>query len=227
MAYDSEMNKVSDTWSRMRKTDVEELALYTMKSFVFHPTTPDLKVSHIIKDALFACSETDKFLFISDLGIRPTKAICHFHEDFAPFMTTPVLPMDLRPLLTSTILPNHLKVGFYTLKDVVKELNSRWLTEAEMAAWMRWWTASFGIQGIMKEQHKQWQNELLKVGKTHSGGKEVRLSSITKFIDGQMLRVRRPDDPLPEDTIPPALIQGLSPHAIPDTFGWQEMSIAH
>ncbi|KAG1813853.1 uncharacterized protein BJ212DRAFT_1364045 [Suillus subaureus] len=232
VAYESEMNKVKDLWPTLQKQDAEQLAsctqlaLYTMKSFVFHPSTPDPKVSQIIKDAFYACSTTDKFPFISDQGIRYTKDIRLYHHHFAQFMRTPVFPVELRPISTSMALPEHLRIGPYTFKDVVKELDSRWLSESEMAACLRWWGTSFGSQGPLDEQHRKWRNELLKAGRTHSGGKEVRLSSISKFIDGRMLSVRRSDDPLPDDTIPPVLIQSLT-SCIPEAFGWQEMSIIH
>ncbi|KAG1747682.1 hypothetical protein EDB19DRAFT_1686202, partial [Suillus lakei] len=223
MAYDYEMNKVRDAWPTWQKTDAEPLAMYVMKSFVFHPSTPDSKVSGIIKDAFFACSTSDEFPFISDQGIQHTKDIRLSHEPLAAFMRSPVLP-KVHPILTSMTLPEHLGVGPYTLKDVVKELDSRWLSELEMAACLRWWSK---ISGNLGEQQKKWQNELLKVGKTHSRGKEIKLSSITQFIDGQMLRVLLPDDPLPNDTIPPALIQNLSSSSIPEAFGWQEMPVIH
>lgn len=227
MAYDSEMSKVKDAWPTLQKTDAEQLALYAMKSFVFHPSTPDPKVSRLIKDAFYTCSTIDRFPFISDQGIRYTKDIRLYHHHFAHFMTTPVFPVELRPILTSMTLPEPLRIGPYTFKDVVKELNSRWLSEAEMAACLRWWSTSFGSQGPLDEQQRKWRNELLKAGRTHSGGKEVRLSSISKFIDGRMLSVRRSDDPLPDDTIPPTLIQSLTSFTIPEAFGWQEMSIIH
>ncbi|KAG1747684.1 hypothetical protein EDB19DRAFT_1872895 [Suillus lakei] len=227
MAYDYEMNKVRDAWPTWQKTDAEPLAMYAIKSFVFHPSTPDPKVSRIIKDAFFTCSTSDKFPFICDQGIRHTKDIRLYHHHFAPFMRTPVFPVELRPILTSMTLPEHLRVGPYTFKDVVKELDSRWLSESEMAACLRWWSNSFGSQGPLDEQQRKWRNELLKAGRTHSGGKEVRLSSISKFIDGRMLGVRRPDDPLPDDTIPPPLIQSLSSSSIPEAFGWQEMPVIH
>ncbi|KAG2107835.1 hypothetical protein BD769DRAFT_1500283 [Suillus cothurnatus] len=227
VAYDSEMNKVKDAWPTLQTQDAEQLALYAMKSFVFHPSTPDPKVSQIIKDAFYNCSTTDKFPFISDQGIRYTKDIRLHNLQFAHFMKTPVFPAQLRPISISMALPEHLRIGTYTFKDVVKELDSRCLSESEMAACLRWWGTTFGSQGPLDEQHKKWRNELLKAGKTHSGGKDVRLSSISKFIDGRMLGVRRPDDPLPDDTIPPALIQGLTSYTIPEAFGWQEMSIIH
>ncbi|KAG1798994.1 uncharacterized protein HD556DRAFT_1440065 [Suillus plorans] len=227
IAYDSEMNKVKDAWSTPSKQNAEqlELALYAMKSFVFHPSTPDPKVSQIIKDAFYACSESDKFPFISDQGIRYTKDIRLYNHQFAHFMRTPVFPTELRPILTSMTLPKHLQIGPYTFRDVVKELDSRWLSESEMTACLRWWSTSLGSRSPLDEQQKRCRDELLKVGKTHSGGKEVRLSSISKFIDGRMLNIRRPDDPLPDDTIPPALIQMT--FWIPEVFGWKEMSIIH
>ncbi|KAG2141060.1 hypothetical protein DEU56DRAFT_797030 [Suillus clintonianus] len=229
MAYVFEMNKVRDAWSTSQKADPERLALalYAIKSFIFHPSTPDPKVSRIIKDAFFACSTTDKFPFISDQGIRHTKDIRIHHPHFAPFMRTPVLPVDQRPILALMTPPEHLWVGTYTFKDVVKELNSRCLSEAEMAACLRWWSTSFGNQGSVEEQQNKFRNELLKAGRTQSGGKEVRLSSISKFIDARMLNVRRVDDPLPDDTIPPALISSLNPYTITDAFGWKEMSVIH
>jgi hypothetical protein len=227
VAYDSEMSKVKDAWPTLQTQDAEQLALYAMKSFVFHPSTPDPKVSQIIKDAFYNCSTTDKFPFISDQGIRYTKDIRLHNLQFAHFMKTPVFPAQLRPISISMALPEHLRIGTYTFKDVVKELDSRCLSESEMAACLRWWGTAFGSQGPLDEQHKKWRSELLKAGRTHSGGKDVRLSSISKFIDGRMLGVRRPDDPLPEDTIPPALVQGLTSYTIPEAFGWQEMSIIH
>ncbi|KAG2358885.1 hypothetical protein BDR07DRAFT_1416380 [Suillus spraguei] len=213
VAYESEMSKVKDTWPTLEKSDAEKLkalALYTMKSFVFHPSTPDPKVSQMIKDAFYTCSTSDKFPFISDQGIQYTKDI-----------------LELRPILMSMTLPENLRIGPYSFKDVVKELGSRWLSEAEMTACLRWWSTSPRSQDLTDEQHEKWRNELLRVGKTYSGGKEVKLSSISKFIDSRMLSVRRFDDPFPDDTIPPTLIQGLNHFTIPDAFGWQEMSIIH
>ncbi|KAG2069450.1 hypothetical protein BDR04DRAFT_1101540 [Suillus decipiens] len=227
VAYESEMSKVKDAWPTLEKLDAEKLALYAMKSFVFHPSTPDPKVSQIIKDAFYTSSASDKFPFISDQGIQYTKDIRLYHPHFAPFMRTPVFPVELRYISASMTLPENLRIGTYTFKDVVKELDSRWLSESEMAACLRWWSNSFGSQVPLDEQHKKWRNELLKVGRTHSGGREVRLSSITKFVDGRMSSVRRLDDPLPDDTIPPALIQGLNSMTVPEAFGWQEMSIIH
>ncbi|KAG0706651.1 hypothetical protein DFH29DRAFT_995779 [Suillus ampliporus] len=149
LAYDSEMKKVCDAWPTLQTTDAEGLASYMMKSFMFHPSTPDSKVSTIIKEVFFTCSETDQFPFISDQGIRHTKDICHFHTEFANFMHTgPVLQEDQHDLLTSMKLPDHLRVVMYTFSDIVKELESRWLSEADMAALLRWWSASWGKDTI-------------------------------------------------------------------------------
>jgi hypothetical protein len=231
VAYDSEMNKVHNAWLTLGKTVATELALYTMKIFTFQPSTSDSKVSTIIKNAFFDCSKTKDFLFLSDKGVRHTKDIRQYHADFAPFMqNTPVLPVALKSEITSMIgsLPERLRVRPYAFKDVVKELESRFLTEAEMAACLRWWTNTFGNQGQLNEEHKKCRNELLKAGKALSGGNEIRLSAIQTFIDGRLLNVRNPDDPLPEDTIPPALIQGLNnPTRIQEALGWSEMPITH
>jgi hypothetical protein len=232
MAYDLEMNKIHNAWSTLGKTGAAtELALYTMKSFTFNHSTPDPKVSTFIKDAFFCCSTTNDFLLLSDQGIRPTKDIRHYHVDFAPFMqTTPVLQSALRAEITSMVgvLPEKLRVRPYSFKDVVNELKSRCLTEQEMAACLRWWTNTFGNQDTLTEELKKCRDELLKAGKADSGGKEIKLSVIKKFIEGRMLNARNSDDPLPEDTIPPALIQGLNnPNRIRDAFGWQEMPITH
>jgi hypothetical protein len=232
MAYDSEMNKIHNAWSTLEKAGAAtELALYTMKSFTFNHSTPDPKVSTFIKDAFFGCSTTNDFPLLSDQGIRPTKDIRQYHADFAPFMqTTPVLQSALRAEIISMVgvLPEKLRVRPYSFKDVVNELKSRCLTEQEMAACLRWWTNTFGNHDTLTEELKKCRDELLKAGKADSGGKEIKLSVIKKFIEGRMLNARNSDDPLPEDTIPPALIQGLNnPNRIRDAFGWQEMPITH
>lgn len=230
VAYDSEMNKVHNVWSTLGNTVARELALYTMKTFTFQPSTPDSKVSIIIRNAFFD-SKPKYFLFLSDKGVRHTKDIRQYHADFASFMrNTPVLPDALKSEIKSMIvsLPERLRVKPYTFKDVVKELESRCLPEAEMAACLRWWTNTFGNQGPLNEEHKKFRNELLNAGKALSGGNEIRLSDIQTFIDGRLLNVRNPDDPLPKDTIPPALIQGLNnPTRIQEALGWSEMPITH
>lgn len=226
VAYDSEMGKVKDAWPTMQKPDAEKLALYTIKSFFFHPSTPDPKVSRLIKDAFYACSTTDQFPFISDQGIRYTKDIRGYHPKFAPFMRNPILPVELRPVSTSMTLPERLRITTYAYKDVVKELASRELSEGEMTACLHWLSNQLRNEGLGEEQRKC-RNEIFKVGRTHTGGKEVRLSSISKFVGGRMLNFRRPDDPLPDDTIPPALIQGLDSYMILEYFEWQEMPITH
>ncbi|OAX38949.1 hypothetical protein K503DRAFT_865778 [Rhizopogon vinicolor AM-OR11-026] len=231
VAYDLEMSKIHDAWPKVGNAVATELALYTMKSFTFHPSTPDSKVSIIIKDAFFDSSRTHDFPLLSDKGIRHTKDIRIYHVDFAPFMqNTPILPVALRPEIAIMVgdLPEKLRVRPYTFNDVVRELESRCLSESEMAACLRWWTNTFGSHGPLSEDQKKRRNELLKAGKALSGGKQINLSVIKTFIEGRMLNVRNPDDPLPEDTIPPALIQGLNnPLRIREALGWQEMPIAH
>ncbi|KAG1724397.1 uncharacterized protein EDB91DRAFT_142270 [Suillus paluster] len=227
MAYDFEMREVRDAWSKLSKADAEALALYTMKSFVFHRTTPDSNVSHIIKDAFFACSTTKKILFISDQGIRPTKDIRRSHGDFDPFMRTPVVRKDLDPLLKSMQFPDCLKVKQYQLSDIAKELESLSLPEAVMVAFLRWWSTSCGRLDISPERRTEWRSKFLKVGRAEWQGKEVKLSSISKFIDKPMLDIRGQEDPLPGDAIPPALIRGVELSKISDTLGWEKMTIAH
>ncbi|OJA08565.1 hypothetical protein AZE42_03358 [Rhizopogon vesiculosus] len=231
VAYDSEMSRIHHAWPTVGSVVATELAMYTMKSFTFHLSTPDSKVSTIIKNAFFHSSETNNFPLLSDRGVRHTKDIRLYHVDFAPFMqNTPVLPVALRTEIEIMVkdLPEKLRVRPYTFNDVVRELESRCLTESEMAACLRWWTNTFGSHGPLSEDQKKRRNELLKAGKALSGGKEINLSVIKTFIEGRMLNVRNPDDPLPEDTIPPALIQGLNnPQRIREALGWQEMQIAH
>ncbi|OJA08568.1 hypothetical protein AZE42_03362 [Rhizopogon vesiculosus] len=226
------MSKIRDAWPTVESAVATELAKYTIKSFTFHPSTPDSKISTIIKDAFFHSSEKDDFPLLSDKGIRHTKDIRLYHGDFAPFMqNTPILPVELRKEIAIMVgdLPEKLRVRAYAFNDVVRELESRYLTESEMAACLRWWTNMFESQGrLSEEQKKEYRNKLLKAGKALSGGKQINLSVIKTFIEGRMLNVRRPDDPLPEDTIPPALIQGLNnPPRIREALGWQEMSITH
>jgi hypothetical protein len=232
MAYDLEMKKIDKEWSTLGKTGAgKNLALYTMKSFTFNPSTPDSKVSTFIKNAFFGCSYTTDFPLLSDKGIRPTKDIRRYDVDFAPFMqNTPVLESALRAEITSMVgvLPEKLQVKRYLYSDVVDELKSRWLTEQEMAACLRWCTKTFEKQVPLTEMLKMRRGELLRAGKALSGGKEIKLSVIQKYIEGPMLNARNPDDPLPEDTIPPALLQGLgNPYRLRDAFGWQEMPITH
>jgi len=225
MAYDSQMNFFPEEWSDA----VQEFALYAIKSFTFHQSTPDPTVSETIKDAFFRCS-TDDFPMISDHGIRYTKEIRLEHSDFAPFMrTTPVLPETVRLEISPMIkaLPDKLRVKPYTFQDVVTELNSRTLDEPEMVACLSWWTNTIGSQGAFKNVHRKFAVELLNVGKASCWGKEIKLGAIQTFIDDRMSSAFDSNVPLPEDTIPPPLIRGINSSRIQHTFDWKVMPIAH
>jgi len=143
---------------------------------------------------------------------------------------TPVLPDAIRDEILSMIesLPEKLRVRKYAFGDVVNELKSRCLTESEMMACLRWWTNTFGSRGPLNDQHRKYRDELLNAGRAVSGRKEIELRVIRKFVDGRTLKVLDREDPLPEDTIPPALIEGfVDSSRIHDALGWQEMPIAH
>ncbi|KIJ66568.1 hypothetical protein HYDPIDRAFT_26904 [Hydnomerulius pinastri MD-312] len=243
LVYESEMSRIAQQGAGPYGAvdglsdgkDVREAGLYTMRCFTFHSSTPDPKVSRLLNSAFFSCSTTEMLPIISSAGIRSSKDVRLYHAEFAPFMRgTPVLPDALAKPMSPFIqsLPAPYAVTMYTFRDVLAELNSRYLPETQMAACLRWWVMHFGSNsGIAPQKAKRYLKEFLAAGKAYRGqplttpSTIVELGAIRRFVDSHHLGPSlSADDPLPPDTIPFTFTRGLDSQQLRKTLEWEELT---
>lgn len=231
LIYERAMDSVRNAWpSGLDKARKE--GLFIMKSFTFHPSTPDPKVADLLRSAFFECSTGKAFPIVSNLGIRDSKDVRLPHPVFAPFMKQrPILDSALVPVHTTLVadLPKPYKVIAHRFGDVKEELQQRTFPEHEMIALVAWWVGLFSPG--MTDKGEKCKAELIPVAKFYPAsprgpGEFVRLMDIRKFVNtsgsGSYISA---DDPLPPDTIPIAFTNRLDPKAVRTSLGWEEMTI--
>jgi len=233
LVYEKEINMIWSAWPKDVPTNspaassFKEKASYAMRYFTFHPSTPDAKVSRILRDAFFGCSRSDRFPIMSNSGIRYTKDVRQPDQEFSSFMKRmpvllPTSPGDPHSLIDS--LPEAYQVRSYTFRDVVNELKGRTLQDDELTGLLRWWVSVYEEvpnRDIVLA-------ELTDAAKFHIGNPkhEVALSTISKFVDSNVwVPWLQSDDALPPDTIPLLFTRALEGKKIPLALGWEPMTV--
>ncbi|KAJ8595272.1 hypothetical protein M405DRAFT_807580 [Rhizopogon salebrosus TDB-379] len=197
-----------------------------MQYFTFNTSTPDGKVSKILEDIFFTCSESESFPILSNSGIRDTKDIRQPNASFSSFMKVmpvriPAAPGDPPSLID--ILPERYTVRTYTFEDVVSELRGRTLQDDEMVGLLRWWVDVYETV----TNHGKTLSELKEATKSYSGTpkREISLVNIFKFVDSNIMYPwLRPDDALPPDTIPLSFTRTLAQGKITPALSWKPMT---
>lgn len=235
LVYEKEIGNIWNTWPEGALTNSpsasssREKASYAMRYFTFNPSTPDGKVSKILQDAFFDCSNSDCFPIMSNSGIQYTKDVRQPNSDFSPFMKRmpvllPTSPGDPPSLIDS--LPCSYEVRFYSFRDVVNELQGRILQDDEMFGLLRWWITVY--EELEESKRDVVQPELMEAARLYIGNpkREVALSNIFKFVDPSIwLPWLSSDDALPPDTIPFSFTRNLDRKKVPLAFPWEQMTV--
>lgn len=233
LVYEKEIGNIRKSWPKGALTNStvaassREKASYAMRCFTFNPSTPDGKVSKILQNAFFNCSNSDCFPIISNYGIQNTKDVRQPNEDFTSFMKImpillPTSAGDPPSLIDS--LPEHYMVRMYSFRDVVNELEGRILQDDEMVGLLRWWVSVYDIV----PNRDNVQGELMEAAKLSIGKlkRQVTLSQISKFIDSSVwIPWLQSDDALPPDTIPFSFTRPLDRKQIPSALSWESMTV--
>jgi hypothetical protein len=233
LVYEREIKKIQSAWPEGALTDSQaaasskDEATYIMQYFTFNTSTPDAKVSKILKDVFFKCSESESFPILSNSGICDTRDVRRPNADFSRFMKVmpvliPAAPGDPPNLIAS--LPERYVVRTYKFEDVVSELRGRTLQDDEMAGLLWWWVDAYETV----TNHGKTLSELKEAAKLYIGNpkREMPLADIFKFVDSNIMGPwLRPDDALPPDTIPLSFTRALPQGKITPALSWKPMTV--
>jgi len=244
-AYEIELNTVKSLWdgaapvsSSLNSADpqlhfwLRSRSIHALKFFTFHPSTPSTDISSILEAAFFSCAEGNHFPLISTVGVRniseirlPDPAFSGFLKDLA------VLPDDVLPSASAMIasLQNRGMIKNITFDDVLKNLRSRPLGEAEMIACLKWWIGlnkdSVNLQ--LGPQEQLLDAAVLVLGDPGSGNEKIiPLTSLRTFINTRTIASIIPlEGPLPDHLLPPTISKHFTPDDLTSSFPWTELTI--
>ncbi|THU91523.1 hypothetical protein K435DRAFT_759191 [Dendrothele bispora CBS 962.96] len=241
-AYELELRDVQMSWDGALSPSSSDLkpelrswlidkSIHALRFFTFHQSTPSAEVSSLLESAFFT-SSGNNFTLLSTVGVRNISEIRLPDPSFSFLKQLPVVPEEVmteaRPMVTA--LQHRQLIKPITFDDVLKELRSRPLDEADLIACMEWWVKINGDGNHTR--YTSIRTQLLDAAVlTMSPGtleeKIIPLNTIRTFLNprNQQLAGIPPNAPLPEHMLPFSISKKFSPDALLTSFGFRELTL--
>ncbi|KIJ33557.1 hypothetical protein M422DRAFT_783144 [Sphaerobolus stellatus SS14] len=243
IAYEIEMQHIKKLWDasaegqgrppRELQDWLNSRCLHALKFFSFHQSTPSAVVSQLTEAAFFNCSVDGSFSILSTAGVMDAKKIRRFDPAYSGFLKNiPVLADEIASNvgLMVDILRGRNMLRDISFVDVLQELRSRPLTEAEMTECLKW-RIGLNTEGIRQQNLDQLRREFLEaaiLSTTDEKGSDnlIPLSIIKTYHIPRNATAFLPTDvPFPLHTLPVTLSKQLKADAFYKLFGWTDLTI--
>ena len=181
-------------------------------------------VSELMKTAFFACSTTRPFPIIASDGVRDASKVYILNPEFSGFIKSlPVISKDIFNGAKTMFddIRSRGMVKDITFVDVLDELRSRPLSEAETVGCLRWW---IGVTAGNNRKVSQERPQLLRalvVSVTGPPEKTMRLSDVQTFLKSQIIPT---NGPLPSTLLPTSITRSFDRNTLTSAFLWKELS---
>ncbi|KAJ7647485.1 hypothetical protein FB45DRAFT_893565 [Roridomyces roridus] len=241
-AYERELADVNELWNgaiqpgspSSKDSDIRSWlqgrALHALKFFTFHQSTPSMDVSALLEAAFFSCAPD--LPLISTNGVGPASTVRLPDPAFAFLKELRVIPDDVvasAPTMVQTLKSRGL-VKPIVFQDVLSELRSHPLAEADMVACLNWWikmqsTTSPDRQHQLLSIRAELLSAAVLILGTPGSTEEriIQLGGIKTFMNPRSLIPL--DGPLPNDLLPVSISKQLPIASIAAAFPWTELSI--
>ncbi|KAF9360799.1 hypothetical protein BGX34_007497 [Mortierella sp. NVP85] len=238
MIYEDELAQIGNLYNEIilshRKQDeledegtskarewLENRALHALQAFQFHPSTPSPQVGYFI-DAYFFKMSTLGLSVLSSHGVKELDKVRIPDAAMSAFMKNlPTIPTSVYSGSQKFMdkLEKADKVQRISFRDVLGELESRTLTEAQMVAMLRWWMDNKSKYVTSDVEVKAFfQNALVCTGTS-----VLPLSTFKWFVNPKLTPV---DMPLPPDTLPYDITKTFTqPELHKISAVWQELNL--
>ncbi|KAG0267611.1 hypothetical protein BG011_002919 [Mortierella polycephala] len=199
----------------------EKRALHALQAFQFHPSTPSPQVSHYI-DAYFFRMSTLPLSILSSHGVKELDKVRIPEPAITKFLTQlPTVPTSVYTGAQKFMdkLEKAGKIQKISFKDILLELESRTLTEAQMVAMLQWWM-DFNSKYVVPESETK---AFFQLALVCSGDAVKPLASLKWFVNPKVTPI---DMPLPPNTLPYEITKTFTqPELFKISESWQELSL--
>ncbi|KAF9506993.1 hypothetical protein BS47DRAFT_1366980 [Hydnum rufescens UP504] len=148
--YEHELSDIRNQWKALDaqldptseiRSSLELRFVHVLRFFTFHASTPSGIVSRTLEDTFFQCAKDDSITILSTAGVMSARDVRYPEPPFLGFLKhLPVLPTPVLEPASAMVL-NLRQRGLLSdimFSDVLRELRSRPLTEAEMVECLKW-----------------------------------------------------------------------------------------
>ena len=209
------------------QTRLRGRALYALKFFTFHPSSPSPVVSNLMEAAFFACATTHPFSIISSDGVRNLCEVHIFNPEFSGFLKRlPLIPEDIvnGAKTMVAVLRSREMIKDITFVDVLNELRLRPLSETETVECLKWWIG-VAEQGNISKQERMQLLDALVVSVSGPPEKTIKLSHAQTFLNSKIEAIIPNDGPLPSTVVPTSITSSFDPDVLTSVFPWKQLSI--
>lgn len=198
------------------KADVDPVvpeAVHIFKQYTAVESTPSANVGKHIEEAFWECNEKGTIDVISTKGVMPSSKVRLVAEPLSFLGEVPLIPAEVAYGAEGFVRALHERnlVSDMTIKDILKELEARPLTEEQFIEFLKWASNQYKlkvldastIQGLFESMVVTLDAPKPEDAATTSGSPTPILvvGEITSYISGSKIPVD-PEIPLPPTTLP-------------------------
>ncbi|KAG0011532.1 hypothetical protein BGZ80_000622 [Entomortierella chlamydospora] len=213
--------EVDDPATATAREWLEKRALHALQAFQFHPSTPSPQVGHYI-DAYFFRMSTLALSILSSHGVKELDKVRIPDSTMSAFLKQlPTIPTSVYTGSQKFIdkLEKAGKVQKISFNDVLRELESRTLTEPQMVAMLKWWI-DFSSKYVIPNAEV---NAFFQLALVCSGDSVKPLSTLKWFVNPKVVPT---DMPFPPNTIPYDITKTFTqPELSRISTSWSELSL--
>lgn len=209
------------------RSSLTDKAIHALKFFTHHHSTPSAEVSILLENAFFKCSSANSFPLISTLGIRPASQIRLPEASFSFLKQLPLVPTELVADTMVLSLQSKGVVKTISFEDVLAELRSRPLPEADMIACMKWWISIYEPKNTshLASVRSQLLNAAVLVMSGPTGDIIIPLHTIQTILNQRNLNGVPLEGPLPCHLLPLSITKHFSSDDLKRAFSWADLTI--
>lgn len=240
--YEFELSAVREQWEasstglsppdKIIQTRLMDRVVHALKFFMFYTSTPSSEVSSLMEAAFFSCATDGHFPIMTSKGVRDVKDVRLPDPSFAGFLKDlPTLPDEIMvgaPGIVSSLQARG-SIKAIDFQDVLKELQSRPLSEDEFVACIKWWIEIFTDSDrsrLLPIRTQVLNSIVITVGQIDSTQKVIPLATIKSFINPRSPCGSIPiEGPLPESLLPISVSKLFKPEILSSCFPWAELAL--
>lgn len=220
---------MAEVQARVGKDSMESLisrAVYMFQQFTANASHPSTLLGEKIEEAFWNCSKERSLDILSSKGVMPSKHVRMPAETLSFLGEVPMVPQELATQAYTFMLNLHSRgfISELTMGDIRAGLESRALSEDELAEFLKWCgakleSAEIDAAGIRKLFEITVAN--IDVNDETNSGRILPLGDVSTYINATRIT---PTMPVPFDTIPFHFSKALPPRQL-QMFGWVELSM--
>ncbi|KAK7185409.1 hypothetical protein DPSP01_001970 [Paraphaeosphaeria sporulosa] len=224
--YASDMADIQKRYGQEPMDNLIQRAIYVFQQFTSNASHPSTVLGEKVEEAFWSCSKERSIEMLSSKGVMASKLVRMPAETLSFLGEVPMVPQDLATKTYTFMAALHQRgfISELTMADIREGLESRALTEDELAEFLKWSGAKLESNEIDKNGIRSlFEITVANVDTSpdENSGRILALGDVSTYINTARIS---PTLPVPVDTIPFAFSKSIPTKQL-QMFGWLELSM--